>query len=125
MRNKPALHTLILIKLCILCVVVSGCFYDNEVELYPGTGSCDTLDISFSEVISPLIQANCNISGCHVSGGTGNGIFENYDQIRVKVDNGSLENRVVILRDMPPGASLNECQISQFQSWLDAGAPDN
>lgn len=111
--------------LLMLCLAVSGCFYDNEVDLYPDTLGCDSLDVSFSEIIFPMIQANCNTVGCHVSGGTGNGIFENYDQIKVKVDNGSMENRVVVLRDMPPGNSLTDCQISQVQSWLDAGAPNN
>ena len=108
--------------------VLGGCYYDNEEELYEywyQQNTCDTVDVSFQEDIFPIIQGNCATTGCHVAGGSGNGIFENYANVKAKVDNGSFHNRVVVQRDMPPSQPLNDCQIAQIDSWINQGAPDN
>lgn len=107
---------------------LSGCYYDNEEELYEhyyAENACDTANISFSEDIFPIIQGNCSTAGCHVAGGSAPGIFSNYAGVMDKVNNGSFENRVIVQRDMPPNGSLTECQINLIQAWLSAGAPDN
>ena len=107
---------------------LAGCYYDNEEELYQyyyQQNICDTVDVSFKNDIFPIVQGNCAVSGCHVSSG-GNGILlENYAQVKAKVDNGSFHNRVVVKRDMPPNQPLTDCQISQIDSWINQGAPDN
>ena len=113
----------------IVCIAIAvfaqSCYYDNEEYLYPAEPVCDTMDVSFSNDIMPIIQGNCSISGCHVAGGSGNGIFEGYAGVKAKVDNGSLHQRVVVDKNMPPNAPLNECQIAQIDSWINAGAPNN
>ncbi|MAC94992.1 MAG: hypothetical protein CMC96_05790 [Flavobacteriales bacterium] len=101
-----------------------GCYYDNEEELYGGT-PCNVVSVSFSKDIMPLIQTECAISGCHVQGGAGNGVFENYQNIKSKVDNGSLNNRVLVQRDMPPSSPLSNCQIEFIEEWIKQGAPNN
>lgn len=101
-----------------------GCYYDNEEELYGGT-SCNVVSVSFSEDIMPLIQTECATSGCHVQGGTGNGIFDNYQNVKDKVENGSLKDRVLVRRDMPPNEPLSNCQIEYIEEWINQGAPDN
>ena len=100
-------------KLVSLLIVISlsACYYDNEEELYPNL-DCTTKTISFSSDISPIINTKCATTGCHVQGGSGSGIFENYNQIKAKVDNGSFRNRVIIQKDMPPSSSLTNCQIT-------------
>lgn len=115
--------------LCLAAGLVSwsGCYYDNEEELYEhyyNQNKCDTA-VTFSNTILPIIKGNCAISGCHVAGGSGNGIFENYDNVKAKVDNGTLRNRVLVQKDMPPAQPLNDCQLQQIEIWLDEGAPDN
>lgn len=100
-------------------LMFSSCYYDNEEELYEyynQSNPCDTAAVSFANDIMPMIQGNC-VTGCHVAGGTGNGIFENYAEVKAKVDNGSMQQRVVITQDMPPGTSLTDCQISQMEAW--------
>lgn len=112
----------------LLAVVVSGCYYDNEEDLYENyyeNNQCDTTSVTFADDIMPLVQGNCAISGCHVAGGTGNGIFENYEGVKEKVDNGSLRQRVLVDRNMPPTEPLTECQLDIIDAWLNAGAPDN
>jgi hypothetical protein len=117
----------ILILTSILILITSGCYYDNEEELYQfyTLNSCDTTNISFSQTIMPILQGNCSISACHVQGGTGTGLYENYSQVKAVVDNGALENRVLNLQDMPQAAPLPECQQRQIRIWIDGGALDN
>lgn len=103
-----------------------GCYYDNEEELYQFVnGQCDTTAVSYADDIVPLLQGQCNTAGCHTAGGTGNGIFENHAAVLAKVNNGSMQDRVLDQRDMPPAGTLSDCQIATFQAWLTAGAPDN
>ena len=111
----------------IFAVAISGCYYDNEEELYPNAPECVTDSLTYNAHMKTIIDTRCAISGCHVSGGTGNGIFTNYAGIKAKVDNGSLHERVVVRKDMPPAGStqLNECQIQQFDTWIAGGAPEN
>ncbi|MFC2176550.1 hypothetical protein ACFLR1_06245 [Bacteroidota bacterium] len=114
--------------LLLACIsLFSSCYYDNEEELYEiynAGNNCDTTGVSFSKDIMPMIQGNC-ITGCHTAGGSGSGIFENYNAVKAKVDNGSLNNRVVVMQNMPLGAKLTTCQIEQMQAWILKGAPNN
>lgn len=108
-----------------LVFLMSGCYYDNEETLYPDAVMCDTTNVTFHANIEPIIQGNCAVSGCHVAGGTGSGIFTTYAGLKTKVNNGSLKRRVLERKDMPPNSRLNGCQLSLIKIWLDAGAPNN
>lgn len=101
-----------------------GCYYDNEEELYGGT-SCNVVSVSFSEDIMPLIQTECAISGCHVQGGGTPVIYDNYQNVKAKVDDGTLKDRVLVRRDMPPSGPLSSCQIAYIEEWINQGAPNN
>lgn len=103
---------------------LTGCYTDKEDLLY-GDVICDTVDVSFNNDILPIIKTKCATSGCHVQGGSGSGIFENYNQIKAKADNQSLARRVLELKDMPPTAPLTACQIEYFRQWLTDGAVNN
>lgn len=107
-----------------LVMAVNACYYDKEDLLY-GDLQCDTTNVSFNADINPIIQNSCAIVGCHIQGGSGNGLFENYDQIKSKVDNGSFSQRVIIQQDMPPSNPLSDCQIEHLLQWLNDGALNN
>lgn len=112
----------------LLSMVMAGCYYDNEEDLYQyyyQDNTCDTVGVSFSNDIMPIIQGNCATIGCHVQGGTGNGIFENYAGVKAKVDNGSLKSRVLVQKNMPPSQPLGDCSMSLISAWINAGAPNN
>lgn len=117
--------------LCISSILLlfQSCYYDNEEELYEFyylQNNCDSISsISFTNDIMPIVQGNCSLSGCHIAGGSGNGIFESYAGIKAKVDNGSLHQRVVVEKSMPPSQPLNSCQINKIHAWINAGAPNN
>ncbi|MDN5201379.1 hypothetical protein QQ008_08400 [Fulvivirgaceae bacterium BMA10] len=107
----------------VLIVIGQSCYYDNEEELYPDD-NCDTSNVTFSGTVNPIIQTNCAITGCHVPG-TGRVVLQTPQQIKVIVDDGRLEQRAVQDKDMPPTGPLNNCEITQIQTWLNAGAPNN
>lgn len=102
---------------------LSGCYYDAEDELYPEV--CDTSTLTFQADIEPLIANKCGVTGCHVTGGTGNGLFDSFQGVKNKADNGSLRNRVLVTKDMPPSGSITACELQLIEAWLDAGAPNN
>lgn len=100
-----------------------ACTKNDEETLY-GATECDTENVTFQERIQPIIANQCAFSGCHVQGG-GSILLENYAQIKNSIDNGNFVQRVLVTRDMPPGAPLTDCQIASIQQWVDDGAPNN
>lgn len=119
-RNIIFKHSLTVL----LIVGLSSCYNDKEDLIY-GNDDCTPTNVSFAKDIQPIINTSCNTSGCHVQGGSGNGIFDSYDPIKAKVDNGSMRQRVIVQKDMPPSTALSNCQLQYFESWLNAGAPNN
>lgn len=108
--------------ICVLLVSAS-CAYDNAEELY-GEIDCPPEGTSFSQTVSPIIQANCAVSGCHVTGQqlptleTYDQIASNANKIKTRTSNGT----------MPPStamSSLTQQQIDDIACWVDAGAPEN
>ena len=80
-----------------------------------------TTGTSYATTIEPILEANCNLSGCH---GTGTGardwtIFNN-----VKTHAANIKTRTGN-RSMPPGASITQAQIELIACWVDDGAPEN
>jgi uncharacterized membrane protein len=109
-------------------LVMHSCTYEiaelEKTEPKPAT-VIDTT-VSFSVTILPLINSQC--VDCHSPGGVGEGDFTSYEGILLKVENGSLRNRVINMMDMPtPGSGyeLTNAEREKFSSWLDQGAPNN
>ncbi len=105
-----------------LIMTASGCYYDNLEELYP-IQDCNTTNLTYDNGIKTLIDKSCATAGCHVAG-TGRVMLTTYPEVKVIVDDGRLEDRVLIKKNMPPGIPLSECEMNQLQSWLNAGAPE-
>ena len=106
-----------------LVPAMQSCYYDNEEELYPQP--CPTDNITYSIEVREIIEARCATAGCHITGGTGNGLFEDYAGVKNKFDNGSLRQRVLETRDMPPGGALSTCDIAVLEKWINDNAPNN
>ena len=105
--------------------VLTGCYYDNEEELYPGGGSCDIQNVTFAGTIKPLIQSRCALPSCH--GGAQSPNLSTDQAIQTIAANGDLKARVIdrIPPAMPPGGSLPPCEIKQLELWLESGHPIN
>jgi hypothetical protein len=88
----------------------------------PGV-DCSTVSATYSKDIAPIISANC--MPCHKAGSL-KGDFSFYAGLKVAADNGQLEKRVLIVKDMPKGKGpLPEEERKKIRCWLDGGALNN
>lgn len=117
-----SINTSILFACCI--TLLTACYYDKEELLY-ADDTCDSVGVSFSADIMPIINNSCATVGCHVQGGSGTGLLENYNQVLAKVNDGSFERRVTVQLDMPPSSPLSDCQLAHISQWISDGAPNN
>lgn len=87
-----------------------------------GTNSCDT--ITYAKHIAPIMSSSCN--SCH-SAGNPLGDLTNYSGVKLKVDDGSFKQKVLVDKTMPksPVSPLSQKQLEMIQCWLDKGAPNN
>jgi hypothetical protein len=104
----------------IAALLMPGCYYDVEEELYPP--SCDTSNVTFSGKINTIIQNRCATPGCHVAGGTGPGDFTSYAGLQPALQDGTFESQVLVNKVMPPTGSLSPCDLNMIQVWVNNGA---
>lgn len=106
---------------------LSSCYYDNEEALYPvrpGTSNCDTANPTYAATIQPIIQNNCQ--GCHSGGApSGNLDLTSYNNVVSAVNSKNLFDHLLgsSYSLMPPSGSLTECNINEFNSWINKGMP--
>ncbi|MBI3511012.1 MAG: cytochrome c [Bacteroidetes bacterium] len=86
------------------------------------TLDCTTIESTFSKDIQPILQENCY--KCHGKGSI-KGDFTTYEGIKIKVDNGELENEVLRKQEMPPTGPLPEEERKKIRCWLNNGAMNN
>jgi uncharacterized membrane protein len=105
----------------LILIFLTGCYYDKEELLY----NASTCSASLSQPAGPnftnvknIINAKC--SGCHTNGGQSGGA--NYDGDCKIVDGWSkINQRCVVVGDMPPGGSLTTAEKNQITAWVNAG----
>lgn len=91
------------------------------------TAGCDTLDVTWSGTIQPLIQSRC--IGCHSGPGAMSGIgLTDWPTVSGYALDGTLASTVT--RDgeyapMPPTIALSFCDARKFLIWIADGAPNN
>ena len=101
-----------------------GCM-NKKGELVVIKKDCATLNVTYSATIQPIINTECAISGCHVSGGTAPTDYATYAGIKISIDPGFLKDRTLTQKDMPPAGALADTTLQKISCWLDAGAPNN
>lgn len=89
---------------------------------------CDTLNVTYSGSIVPLIQQRC--LGCHSGGSPQGGInLSTWSAVNAVAADGRLGRSVT--HDptgipMPPSSPIMPaCEVRTFMIWIDAGAPNN
>jgi len=107
-----------LLVLASLVMLLQACYNDKEEELYPNDfkNNNDTGAVTYSGFVQPLVSGKCG--GCHPG-------YTSYAGLKVVVDNGKLNNRVLVKQDMPPAGPLSPADRDKLKKWLDAGAPNN
>ncbi len=108
---------------------LSGCYYDNEEELYPDTpAACGTTPASFSQDVAPILNNNC--MSCHSQAANmGNVDLEGHTKVKAYADNGRLYGALSHASGFSPmpkgGAKLNDCTLAIIKRWIDDGSPNN
>lgn len=110
-------------------MAVLSCVWDDEETLYPGPDICDTLDVSFSMDVVPIMTANC--FSCHSNTNApdfASGIqLEDYDDVKASstLIVGAI-NHSSGFSAMPLNAEkMDTCSIQTIEAWVHAGSPDN
>ncbi len=116
------------LAVAILVIVMQSCYNDNEEDLYPQAPACDTLNVTYSASVWPVIDANCTV--CHSGESpSGNLPLTNYSEISAATENGKLLGAIKHEDGWTPmpkgGGKLPDCDITRIEIWVNNGAPDN
>lgn len=89
---------------------------------------CDTIDVTFSGQIWPVIQNSC--LGCHSGSNASAGLLlTNHSEIASASVSGNLMASISHTTGFSPmpknGNKLSDCTISQFNKWIENGTPNN
>jgi len=91
------------------------------------SNSCDLTLFTYNAIVKPILQTNCN--GCHGATAPSAGLnLTDYNVVKTTALNGRLIGsikQIAPYSPMPPGGKLTDCQISQLDKWVQAGAPNN
>jgi uncharacterized membrane protein len=110
--------------LCIALLFIGvSCVYDNVEELY-GEKKCPPEGTSFDQTIKPIIESNCAVSGCHVTGQQ-QPTLESYAQIESNAEKIKTRTSNGTMPPLSSGLSLTQAEIDAIACWVDEGAPDN
>lgn len=110
-----------LIIILIAFLLTTSCTYKNEEDLY--SNECDTINVTYAENIDQIISNSCSVSNCHVAG-TGRHIYDSYSSLKSDVDNGTILDKVITNKTMPPGGNLSECDLEMIDEWIKQGAKE-
>lgn len=120
------------IRNILLLVVLTGCYYDNEENLYAQVSpNCDLENVTYNATVKPIIQASC--LACHSNSkaaNSGGGIkLENFADVQTQAKNGKLMGTIKHssgYQEMPlGGGKLPDCEINKLQKWIDNGILNN
>lgn len=89
---------------------------------------CDLENVTYSQTISPIIEGRC--LGCHSGPNPEGGVsLASHGDVVTWIQNGRLMGAIRHEQGfsaMPKnGAKLSDCNIDQFQKWIDDGTPNN
>jgi hypothetical protein len=87
---------------------------------------CDTTSGSYSLTIVPTLQAQC--ISCHSATNASGGVkLTTHSEVVSAVNNSGLMAAInrTSASPMPPASALSDCQLAQFQKWIDNGMPNN
>ncbi|WP_137091419.1 hypothetical protein [Mangrovivirga cuniculi] len=105
-------------------------FGDYTATIIDNNGCAATVNfnidasVSFSTDVEPLIQNNCAVSGCHVSG-TGRVVLADYNDIQSNANNIRQRVSTGVMPPQNSGYDLTQQQRDDIVCWVDAGAKNN
>jgi hypothetical protein len=114
----------------ILVTLFASCYYDNEEALYPSLNtSCDTVNVTFSGSVAPMLSNNC--LSCHSNASApsfGNNIrLQDYADVKSNATavSGSIKHTGSYSPMPKNGGMIKDCLIKQFDIWVINGMLNN
>lgn len=124
-KTKSVFITLIITQICLnSCTKEVG--YPEPNKKASTATTCDSSIVTYSNFVSIVMSNNCTLSGCHNVGSSFD--LTTYNNVKLKVDDGTFYERVFVQKDMPPsylsGAiKLDDCTMGKLKKWINNGAP--
>lgn len=115
------------IIIAILLTFLSSCTSDELEER--SMGLCDSSELNslnYTINVEPIVALKCTTGGCHGSGSS-DGDFTNYQGMLPDLENGRINEEVLIDRTMPQSGSedLTNEERDIIECWLANGFPEN
>jgi hypothetical protein len=86
---------------------------------------CSTIAASYAANIKPIITSQCaTTSSCH-GAGTNRSDYTTYAGLKAVADDGSLNQKVIVDKSMPPSGSLSLDERQKIKCWLNNGSLNN
>lgn len=103
---------------------VSCSKHENTEPKHP----CDTIELTYSGVIQPLLEQNCY--GCHGNGNSsGDQTLDTYEDVYAAAMDGRLYGVVNHVDGYPAmpyyRPQLDSCSLYFINRWIEEGAPNN
>lgn len=109
-----------------LTLTISGCYYDNEEDLYLGSSTCDTTNVTYSASVAPVFAGYCN--SCHSGSAPSGGIkTDSYNSVVSNITriNGAINHQSGFLPMPNNGGQLSSCDLTKIDIWIKHGMPEN
>ena len=117
---------LLLISVIALSVTITGCYYDNEEDLYLGSNTCDTTNVTYSGSIAPVFAGYCN--SCHSGSNPSGGIkTDNYTSVKTNITRirGAVNHQSGYKAMPNNGGQLSTCDRTKIDIWIRKGMLQN
>jgi cytochrome c5 len=118
-----------LLLFLVMGLLFTGCYKDNEEDLYPTTGnSCNTDNVSYSQTVLPILDNSC--VSCHAGAGASGGVrLDSHSAVAAAAASGKLLGAIKHesgFSAMPQGApKLSDCNISTIEALVQQGSQQN
>jgi hypothetical protein len=120
------LFRILVISIIMLTLTISGCYYDNEEDLYLGSNVCDTTNVTYSGSVSPVLAGYC--SSCH-GGSTpqANISIDNYTSVVANISRirGAINHESGFSPMPQSGGKISVCDLTKIDIWINQGMPNN
>jgi hypothetical protein len=110
-------------KLILPLLLLSGCYNDNEEDVYQyfnlnGTG-CDTVLVVYSKQMRTLFGSKCN--SCHTTNAICN--FDTYDHAYNYSKDNAEKLYTTVTGGLHQGVTLTDCEKKMLKKWTANPAP--
>jgi hypothetical protein len=123
--SSQNLQWAVVASIAALLLISISCASESEDQLPPpSTVQCGDSNPTLSADVLPIIQQNCAVSGCHVSG-TGRADFTIKDNILQFASTISANTQSGFMPPASSGRSITAAQKELIFCWVTKGAQDN